>query len=101
MPALFPLQQLDAGRFETVAILKKLASSSRALAELKRVSQNLLHDLDRRGVGARHARDIAAMGRSYTRKSPYARGRKAFCDTLLSRTSTCRAEARPTGNLSG
>ena len=75
MPALFPLQQLDAGRFETVAILKKLASSSRALAELKRVSQHLLHDLDRRGVGARHARDIAAMGR-YTRNPACLCGKK-------------------------
>ena len=85
MPALFPLQQLDAGRFETVAILKKLASSSRALAELKRVSQNLLHDLDRRGVGARHARDIAAMGR-YIRESACSGGPKAFCGILLGRT---------------
>jgi hypothetical protein len=35
MPSLFPLEQLDASRFDTPAILKKLASGSRALAELK------------------------------------------------------------------
>jgi hypothetical protein len=45
-----------------------------------------MHDLERSAAGARHARDIAAMGRSYTRKSPYAQGRKAFCDTLFGRT---------------
>jgi hypothetical protein len=26
--------------------------------------------------------NITRMARSYTRKSPYAQGRKAFCDTL-------------------
>jgi hypothetical protein len=40
-----------------------------------------LHDPERSTAGARHARDIAAMGRSCTRKSPDAQGRKAFCDT--------------------
>jgi Fic family protein len=35
MPALQPLEQLNPARFETPAILKKLASSSRKLAELK------------------------------------------------------------------
>jgi Fic family protein len=33
-----PLEQLDAGRFDTPAILKKLASSSRKLAELKGIA---------------------------------------------------------------
>ncbi|WP_395689506.1 Fic family protein [Caenimonas koreensis] len=35
MPSLAPLEKLSAARFETPAILKKLASSSRRLAELK------------------------------------------------------------------
>ena len=41
MPALAPLEQLDAARFETSAILKKLASSSRQLAELKGVAASI------------------------------------------------------------
>ena len=41
MPALFPLEQLGAGRFETAATLKKLASSSRALAELKGIAASI------------------------------------------------------------
>ena len=40
-------------------------------------------------AGAGRARDIAGTARSYTRKSRYARGSKAFCDTLFSRTA-CR-----------
>lgn len=35
MPAIPPLENLNPGRFDTPAILKKLASGSRALAELK------------------------------------------------------------------
>ena len=38
MVTLPPLHQLTAARFETVAILKKLASASRALAEFKGVA---------------------------------------------------------------
>ena len=38
MPALLPLESLNAARFDTPTILKKLASSSRALAELKGVA---------------------------------------------------------------
>jgi len=41
MPALAPLEQLGAARFETPAILKKLASSSRRLAELKGVAASI------------------------------------------------------------
>ena len=41
MPALAPLEQLDAARFETPAILKKLARSSRQLAELKGVAASI------------------------------------------------------------
>jgi len=48
MNQIFPLEQLDARRFETPAILKKLASSSRKLAELKGSHAILLveHDMD-------------------------------------------------------
>ena len=41
MPPLSPLKQLDASRFDTPAILKKLASSSRALAELKGIAASI------------------------------------------------------------
>ena len=41
MPNIAPLEQLDAGRFETPSILKKLASSSRALAELKGIAASI------------------------------------------------------------
>lgn len=41
MTTLLPLGQLDTGRFDTPAILKKLASSSRALAELKGIAASI------------------------------------------------------------
>lgn len=41
MPALTPLEQLKPTRFETPAILKKLASSSRKLAELKGMAASI------------------------------------------------------------
>ena len=41
MPLLPPLHQLDAARFDTPAILKKLASSSRRLAELKGIAASI------------------------------------------------------------
>ena len=41
MPILSPLEQLDSGRFDTPPILKKLASSSRALAELKGIASSI------------------------------------------------------------
>lgn len=41
MSALPPLDHLDAARFDTPAILKKLASSSRALAELKGIAASI------------------------------------------------------------
>ena len=41
MPQLHPLEQLHAARFDTPAILKKLASSSRALAELKGIAASI------------------------------------------------------------
>ena len=41
MPTLAPLQSLNPGRFETPAVLKRLASSSRALAELKGIAASI------------------------------------------------------------
>ena len=38
MPTLLSLEQLTAARFDTPAILKKLASASRRLAELKGIA---------------------------------------------------------------
>jgi Fic family protein len=40
-PSLLPLEQLDPKRFETPAILKKLAASSRRLAELKGIAASI------------------------------------------------------------
>ncbi len=41
MPMLHPLEQSDPARFDTPAILKKLASSSRQLAELKGIAASI------------------------------------------------------------
>ena len=41
MPALAPLEQLNLARFDAPAILKRLASSSRALAELKGIAASI------------------------------------------------------------
>lgn len=41
MTTILPLEQLKAGRFDTPAILKKLASSSRKLAELKGIAASI------------------------------------------------------------
>ena len=41
MTAITPLEQLNAGRFDTPSILKKLASSSRKLAELKGIAASI------------------------------------------------------------
>ena len=41
MPQIIPLEQLNPSRFETPAILKKLASSSRKLAELKGIAASI------------------------------------------------------------
>lgn len=43
MPHLFPLEQLDIVRFDSPAILKKLAISSRRLAELKGIAGSIPH----------------------------------------------------------
>ena len=41
MPPIPSLEQLNPARFETPAILKKLASSSRKLAELKGIAASI------------------------------------------------------------
>ena len=41
MPALTPLEHLNPARFEAPAVLKKLASSSRKLAELKGMAASI------------------------------------------------------------
>src|SRR5450756_2396062 len=41
MPQITPLERLNPARFETPAILKKLASSSRKLAELKGIAASI------------------------------------------------------------
>lgn len=41
MSSIPPLVSLDAGRFETAAILKRLASASRQLAELKGIAASI------------------------------------------------------------
>lgn len=41
MPSIAPLEELKAGRFDTPEILRKLASSSRALAELKGMAASI------------------------------------------------------------
>lgn len=41
MATLKPLEQLDPNRFDTPAILKQLASSSRQLAELKGIAASI------------------------------------------------------------
>lgn len=43
MHRISPLEQLDAARFDTPAILKKLVSSSRCLAELKGIAGSIPH----------------------------------------------------------
>jgi hypothetical protein len=63
----------------------------RLRAQLRRVCgsrrrRKTLHERGRRGAAARHARDTAATGRYSTRKPACARDRKAFRDTLRSRT---------------
>jgi Fic family protein len=40
-PSLHPLEQLDPKRFETLAILKKLAASRRRLVELKGIAASI------------------------------------------------------------
>jgi Fic family protein len=62
MSSLKPLEHLDAGRFDTPAILKKLSSSSRQLAELKGIAASIPHQgilID--SVGLQEAKDSSEI----------------------------------------
>jgi Fic family protein len=57
-----PLQQLDAARFDTPAILKKLAISSRRLAELKGIAGSIPHQgILINTLGLQEAKDSSAI----------------------------------------
>lgn len=62
MPDLFPLEQLQATRFDQPAILKKLASSSRRLAELKGVAASMPNQgILINTLGLQEAKDSSAI----------------------------------------
>ena len=62
MSLLIPLNQLDARRFETPAILKKLARASRQLAELKGVAGSIPHQgILINTLGMQEAKDSSAI----------------------------------------
>jgi Fic family protein len=62
MSELFPLHQLDPARFETAAILKKLALASRQLAELKGIAASIPHQgILINSLGLREAKDSSAI----------------------------------------
>ncbi len=62
MPTLAPLEKLDAARFETPAILKKLASSSRRLAELKGIAASIPNQgILINTLGLQEAKDSSAI----------------------------------------
>ena len=62
MPTLAPLDQLDAARFDTPAILKKLASSSRQLAELKGIAASIPNQgILINTLGLQEAKDSSAI----------------------------------------
>ncbi len=62
MPALMPLEHLPLERFETATILKKLASASRNLAELKGVAASIPHQgILINTLGMREAKDSSAI----------------------------------------
>ncbi len=57
-----PLHQLDAARFDTPAILKKLAISSRRLAELKGIAGSIPHQgILINTLGLQEAKDSSAI----------------------------------------
>jgi Fic/DOC family N-terminal len=68
MPALMPLEQLNPARFEAPAILKKLASSSRKLAELKGIAASipnqgiLINTLALQEAKVRSGRELRSAG---------------------------------------
>lgn len=62
MTILSPLEQLDARRFDTPPILKKLASSSRALAELKGIASSIPNQgILINTLGLQEAKDSSAI----------------------------------------
>lgn len=62
MPSINPLEQLDAARFDTPAILKKLAISSRRLAELKGIAGSIPHQgILINTLGLQEAKDSSAI----------------------------------------
>lgn len=62
MPDLFPLEQLQATRFDHPAILKKLATSSRRLAELKGVAASIPNQgILINTLGLQEAKDSSAI----------------------------------------
>ena len=62
MPAILPLQQLAAARFDTPAILKKLAAASRQLAELKGVAASIPNQaILINTLGLQEAKDSSAI----------------------------------------
>ena len=62
MPGITPLEQLDAARFEVPAILKKLASSSRQLAELKGIAASIPNQgILINTLGLQEAKDSSAI----------------------------------------
>jgi len=62
MTAIAPLEQLKAGRFDTPAILKKLASSSRKLAELKGIAASIPNQgILINTLGMQEAKDSSAI----------------------------------------
>ena len=62
MPGIFPLEQLEAARFDTPAILKKLASASRALAELKGIAASIPnHGILINTLGLQEAKDSSEI----------------------------------------
>lgn len=62
MPSILPLQHLSAARFDTPAILKKLAAASRQLAELKGVAASIPNQaILINTLGLQEAKDSSAI----------------------------------------
>lgn len=62
MTEILPLHHLDPARFETAAVLKKLAAASRQLAELKGVAASIPHQgILINTLGLREAKDSSAI----------------------------------------
>jgi Fic family protein len=93
MSKLSPLQSLDARRFETPPILKKLASSSRQLAELKGAAASIPNQaILINTLGLQEAKDSSAIENTSRRTTSCSRGtccrsraatplRRRCCDT--------------------